>query len=60
MPWDLEQLLARSRKSPYGVQVSAKAWKIFCPNAPNWEKHLHRYALELALQGAQLAACNFS
>jgi CRP-like cAMP-binding protein len=39
-------------------RVSAKAMKYILRECPELEKHLHRYALQLALQGAQLAACN--
>jgi len=39
-------------------RVSAKAMENILRECPELEKHLHRYALELALQGAQLAACN--
>ena len=39
-------------------RVRAKAMENILRECPELEKHLHRYALELALQGAQLAACN--
>ncbi|MCU1342451.1 MAG: transcriptional regulator, Crp/Fnr family [Candidatus Acidoferrum typicum] len=39
-------------------RVNAKAIENILRECPELEKHLHRYALELALQGAQLAACN--
>lgn len=39
-------------------RVSAEAMENILRECPELEKHLHRYALELALQGAQLAACN--
>jgi CRP-like cAMP-binding protein len=39
-------------------RVRAKAMENILRQCPELEKHLHRYALELALQGAQLAACN--
>ena len=38
--------------------VNVKAIGNILRKCPELEKHLHRYASELALQGAQLAACN--
>jgi CRP-like cAMP-binding protein len=49
---------ALSQVTGTAFRVNAKAMGNILRECPELEKHLHRYALELALQGAQLAACN--
>ncbi len=49
---------ALSQISGTAFRVATNAMKNLLLNCPEVEKRLHRYTLELALQGAQLAACN--
>jgi len=49
---------ALSQIAGTAFRVSAKAMQNILRDCPELEKNLHRYAMELALQGAQLAACN--
>jgi CRP-like cAMP-binding protein len=49
---------ALAQISGTAFRVAAKAMKNILQQCPELDKQLHQYTLELALQGAQLAACN--
>jgi CRP-like cAMP-binding protein len=56
--FEISPTRALSQIAGTAFKVSARAMENILRDCPELEKQLQRYAMELALQGAQLAACN--